>query len=193
MGRTSTSPGPCLPEDPEVKRLTELASATLDSLTTMCEEVMTFSPPAETPSQDQQSLTQAVPKAESILNRVVMSSTGERCGRWKQAPQKELMALLKIAWKEPIAEMRAKNFAARKKVVTQLLVYGLKPMAADKRAAGYTGEKYETTDLLTRAESRRFSKLETFSSAELHHECRCTPSPSVLGRARDSEQCACQL
>ena len=35
-------------------------------------------------------------------------------------------------------------FAAKKKVL-QLLVFSLKPMSADKRAAGVTGEKYEKT------------------------------------------------
>ena len=53
------------------------------------------------------------------------------------------MAFLKIAWTEPIAEMRAKYFAARMKVVMQLRVYCLKPMTADKRATGLTGEKHE--------------------------------------------------
>ena len=53
------------------------------------------------------------------------------------------MAFLKIAWKEPTPELRARYFAKKKEVVTQLLVFSLKPMTAEKKAQGLVGEEYE--------------------------------------------------
>ena len=107
------------------------------------QEVMTLTPPAQEPFGVRQSLTQVLPKAEIAPNKFVMSSFGEQYVRWKQATKKELMAFLKTAWKEPSAQVRAKYFAGKKKVVLQLLVFGLKPMTAEKRAAGVTGDKHE--------------------------------------------------
>ena len=52
----------------------------------------------------------------------------------------------KGAWKTPTNQMRAKR-CCEEEVVTQLLVFSLKPMTAGKRAADTTGDKYETARL----------------------------------------------
>ena len=57
-----------------------------------------------------------------------MSTTGAQYDHWKQDTSKELQAFLKTAWKEPTPELRACYFAAKKKVVMQLLVFSLKPI-----------------------------------------------------------------
>ena len=72
-----------------------------------------------------------------------MNTSGAQYERWKQATSKELQAFLKTAWKEPTPELRARYFAAKKKVVTQLLVFSLKPMTAEKKAQGLIGDEYE--------------------------------------------------
>ena len=61
--------------------------------------------------------------------------------------EKERQAFLKGAWKPITDQMRAKCFAAKKTVVMQLLVFSLKPMTADKRAAGTTRDEYESPHL----------------------------------------------
>ena len=67
-------------------------------------------------------LPRLLPNARIIPNRVVVSTPGSQCERWKQATFKELQAFLKTAWKEPTPELRARYFAAKMNVVMQLLV-----------------------------------------------------------------------
>ena len=66
-----------------------------------------------------------------------MNTSGAQHKRWKQATSKELQAFLKTAWKEPTPELGARYF------VTQLLVFSLKPMTAERKAQGLSGEEYE--------------------------------------------------
>ena len=80
-------------------------------------EVVAFQLPANLPTQVRDSLTKTFPKARIIPNRVVMTTSGAQCDRWKQATSKELQAFLK-SWKEPTPELRARCFANKKKVVT---------------------------------------------------------------------------
>ena len=86
-------------------------------------------------------LGKTVPKARIIPNKVVTQTTGDQYERWKQATSKELNAFLKIAWKKPTAETKARYFAKKQKVVMQLLVFTLKPMTAEKRALGLQGRR----------------------------------------------------
>ena len=88
------------------------------------------------PAQARDALTTTVPKARIIPNKVLVNTTGARYERWKQATSKELHAFLKTAWKGPTQELRSRYFAAKKKVVMQVLVFSLKPMTAEKRATG---------------------------------------------------------
>ena len=106
-------------------------------------EVVEFQPPEDQPAQACDSLTKTVPKDGIIPNKVVMNTSGTQYERWKQATSKELQAFLKIAWKEPTPELRSRYFAAKKKVVMQLLVFSLKPMTAEKKAQGLLGDEYE--------------------------------------------------
>ena len=46
-----------------------------------------------------------------------------------------LQVFLKIAWKESTPKLRARYFAAKKKIVMQLLVFSLKPMLAKKKVS----------------------------------------------------------
>ena len=64
--------------------------------------------------------------------------------------------------------MRGKHIAATKKVVLQLLVCSLKPMTADKRAAGMTGEKYEKARNCLQGQSRELSSAELYGNADAH-------------------------
>ena len=104
-------------------------------------EVVAFQPPANQPIPARDSLTKTVPKARIIPNRVVVNTSGAQYERWKQATSKELQVFLKTAWKEPTPELRARCFANKKKVVTQLLVFSLKPMTAEKKAQELVGEE----------------------------------------------------
>ena len=114
-------------------------------------------------------LPQVVPKAEIVPSKSVMSSSGEQCERRKQAMSKEPMAFLKTAWKEPTAEMRAKHFVAKKRVVLQLLVFSLKPMAAEKCAAGMTGEKYEKARISLQGQNHEgFQAQNSTTNADSH-------------------------
>ena len=88
------------------------------------------------PAQARDSLIKTVPKARIIPNRVVVNTSGAQYERWEQTTSKELQAFLKTVWKEPTPELRARYFAAKKKVVTQLLVFSLKPITAEKKAQG---------------------------------------------------------
>ena len=85
-------------------------------------EVVVFQPPVEQLVQARASLTDTVPKARVIPNRIVMSTSGAQYDRWKQATRKELQAFLKTAWKEPTPELRSRYFASKKKVVMQFSV-----------------------------------------------------------------------
>ena len=62
-----------------------------------------------------------------------MNTTGTQYEHWKQATAKELQAFLKTAWKEPTPELRATYFAAKTKIVMQLLLSSLEPMTAEKK------------------------------------------------------------
>ena len=107
-------------------------------------EVVVFQRPVDQPVQVRDSLTNTVPKARIIPNRIVMSTSGAQYDRWKHATQKGLQAFLKTAWKEPTPELRARYFASKKKkVVMQLLVFSLKPMTAETKAQGLAGDEYE--------------------------------------------------
>ena len=109
-------------------------------------EVVDFLPPQDKPVQARDALSKTVPKARVIPKGVVMSTTGAQYERWQQATSKELQAFLKTAWKEPTPELRARYFAAKKKVVMQLLVFSLKPMTAEKKAQGLNrlmGDEHE--------------------------------------------------
>ena len=107
------------------------------------QEALTCVRPAALPSKILKALTQMVPKTKIIPNKTVTQATGDQYERWKRATENELQAFLKGTWKTPTDQMQAKCFAAKRKVVTQLLVFSLKPMTADKRVAGMTGDEYE--------------------------------------------------
>ena len=134
----------------------------------VCPEVVEFQPPDDQPVQVRDSLTKTVPKARIIPNKVVMNTSGAQYERWNQATSKELQAFLKIDWKEPTPELRARYFAAKKKVVMQVLVFSLKPMTAEKKAQGLLGDEYEKARICL--QTRRLP------SPELHDQCRRTPS-----------------
>ena len=87
-------------------------------------EVVEDNPPQDKPAQARVALTKTVPEARIIPNKMVTTTTGARY----QATAKELQAFLKTAWKEPTPELPARYFAAKKKIVTQLLVFSLNPM-----------------------------------------------------------------
>ena len=106
-------------------------------------EVVDFTPPQDQPAQARDALTKTVPKARIIPNKVVMNTTGAQYERWKRATAKELQAFLKTAWKEPTPELLARYFAAKKKIVMQVLVFNLMPMTAEKKAMGLLGDEFE--------------------------------------------------
>ena len=62
--------------------------------------------------------------------------SGAQYERWKQATSKELQFFLKIVWKEPTPELRARYFAAKKKVV---MVASLQSETHDSREEGTQG------------------------------------------------------
>ena len=98
-----------------------------------------------------------------------MSSPGEQYERWKQAMNTELMAFLQTAWKEPTPEMREKYFAAKKKVVLEWLVFSLKPMTAEKHAAGVTGERYEKARICLQGQNHEgFQVQNSTTNADAH-------------------------
>ena len=72
-----------------------------------------------------------------------MSTTGAQYDHWKQATLEELQAFLRTAWKEPTPELQARYFAAKMKVVMQLLVFSLNPMNAEKMSARLMGDEHE--------------------------------------------------
>ena len=135
-------------------------------------EVVDFQPPADQPTQARDSLTKTVPKARIVPNGVVMNTSGAQFERWKQAASKEFQAFLKTAWKEPTPELRARHFAAKKKVVMQLLVFSLKPMTAEKKAQGLLGEEYEKARICLH---EGFQVQNSTTNAEL-----CKPIPSMF-------------
>ena len=99
-------------------------------------EVLEFTQPCDIPAQARDALTKTVSKARIIPHKVVMNTTGGQYERWKHVASKELHAILKTAWKEPTQELRSRYFAAKEKVVTQLLVFSLRPVTAEERATG---------------------------------------------------------
>ena len=133
------------------------------------QEVLDFVCPAQQPEQLRDSLTKTVPKARIIPNKVVMQTTEDQYERWKQATSKELHAFLKIAWKEPTAETKARYFAKKQKVVMQLLVFTLKPMTAEKRALGLQGEEYEKARICLQGQNHEgFQIHNSTNNADAH-------------------------
>ena len=74
----------------------------------VCPAVVELLPAPDKPVQARDVLTKTGPKARVIPNRVVVSTAGAQCDRWKQATLKKLQAFLKTAWKEPTPELRAR-------------------------------------------------------------------------------------
>ena len=77
----------------------------------------------------------------------------------RKATEKELQAFLKRAGK-----MRAKYSAAKKKVVTQLLSFSLKPMTADGREAGMRGDKYEKARVCLQGQNHEGFQAQSFAT-----------------------------
>ena len=124
---------------------------------------------ADQPFQVGDSLTKTVPKARIIPNKVVMNTSGAQYDRRKQATSNELQAFLKIAWKEPTPEFRARYFAAKKKVVMQLLVFSLKPMTAKKKAQGLIGDEYENARICLQGQNHEgFQVQNSTANADAH-------------------------
>ena len=133
------------------------------------QEVLDFGCPAHQPEQLRDSLTKTVPKARVIPNKVVMQTTGDQYERWKQAKFKELQAFLKTAWKEPTAEIKARYFAKKQKVVMQLLVFTMKPMTAEKRALGLQGDEYEKARICLQGQNHEgFQIHNSTNNADAH-------------------------
>ena len=133
------------------------------------QEVLDFVCPAQQPEQLRDSLTKTVPKARIFPNKVVMQTTGDQYERWKQATSKWFNAFLKIAWKEPTAETKARYLANKQKVVMQLLVFTLKPMTAEKRALGLQGEEYEKARICLQAQNHKgFQIHNSTNNADAH-------------------------
>ena len=65
--------------------------------------------------------------------------------------------------------MRAKYFAAKKTVVMQLLVFNLKPMTADKRAADMMSDKYSKARICLQGENHEgFQVQKSTTNAGAH-------------------------
>ena len=78
-------------------------------------------------------------------------------------------SLLKIAWKEPTPELRARYFANKKKVVMQLLVFRLKPMTAEKKAQGLVGDEYEKARICLQGQNHEgFQVQNSTTNADAH-------------------------
>ena len=134
-------------------------------------EVVEFLPPQDQAAQSRAALTKTVPKARIVLNRVVLVMTlaGAQYEHWKQATSKELQVDLKIAWKEPTPELRARYFAAKKKIVMQLLVFSLKPMIAEKKAQGLVGDECEKARVCLQDQNHEgFQVQNSMTSADAH-------------------------
>ena len=80
-----------------------------------------------------------------------------------EATSKELQAFLKIAWKEPTPELRARCFANKKKFVMQLLVFSLKPMTAEKKAQGLVGEEYEKARICLQGQNHEGFQFQNYT------------------------------
>ena len=86
-----------------------------------------------------------------------------------KATSKELQAFLKIAWKEPTAETKARYFARKQKVVMQLLVFTMKPMTAEKRALGLQGDEYEKARICLQGQNHEgFQIHNSTNNADAH-------------------------
>ena len=88
------------------------------------------------PVQARDALTKTVPKARIVPSKLVRNTTGAHYDVGNKLRPRSSKLCLKTAWKEPTPELRARYFAAKKKIVMQLLVFSLKPMIAKKKAHG---------------------------------------------------------
>ena len=97
-----------------------------------------------------------------------MTTTGAQYEHCQQAPAKELQAFLKTAWMEPAQELRSRYFAAKKKIVMQLLVFSLKPMTAEKKALGLLGDKCEKARICLQGQNHEGFKRRTLPPMLMH-------------------------
>ena len=132
-------------------------------------EVLEFTPPGDKPAQARDALTKTVPKARITPNKIVMHATGAQYERWKRAASTERNAFLKTAWKEPTPELRSRYFAAKRKVVMQILVFSLKPMTAEKRAAKLQGDEKERAHICLHGQNHEgFQAQSSTTNADAH-------------------------
>ena len=132
-------------------------------------EVVVFQPPVDQPAQARDSLTKTVPKARTIPNRVVMTLAALSVIDGSK--------LVHLRSCKPFSRLLGKNQFHKcdhdtspiRRRSSQLLVFSLKPMTAEKKAQGLVGDECEMARMCLQCQNHEgFQVQNSTTNADAH-------------------------